>query len=211
VGRLADLDAVTLDANGTLVGLVDPVPELMRILRDRGIERPRETLERAFERESAHYLPRTLEGRGQRSLEALYRDCAAVFLKAAAVELDAVEFAPAYIGAIAFEVLPGVREALDVLAAHGLALAVVGNWDITLPGRLTAAGLADRFQTIVTSAEAGVAKPSPAIFELALRRLGVTPRRTLHIGDGAADEEGARATGMQFEWAPLADAVERLR
>ena len=139
MGPLADLDAVTLDANGTLVELVDPVPTLVQILRERGAERSRERVAHAFERESAHYIPRTLEGRDARSLEALYRDCASVFLSAVGANLDPAEFAPTYAGAIAFEVLPGVRDALDVLTAHGLVLAVVGNWDMTLQSRLEAA------------------------------------------------------------------------
>ena len=63
---------------------------------------------------------------------------------------------------------------------------------------------------VVTSAEAGAPKPDPAIFRLALTRLGVSPERALHVGDSPADEEGAHAAGMQFRPAPLADAVRDL-
>ena len=64
--------------------------------------------------------------------------------------------------------------------------------------------------TVVTSAEAGAPKPAPAIFLLALKRLGVHPERAAHVGDSPADEEGARAAGMQFQPAPLAEAVRAL-
>ena len=47
--RLADLDAVTFDANGTLVGLVDPAPKLDKLLRDHGIERSPETIRQRFD------------------------------------------------------------------------------------------------------------------------------------------------------------------
>ena len=63
---------------------------------------------------------------------------------------------------------------------------------------------------IVTSAEAGAPKPAPAVFELALDRLGVDAAQAVHVGDGASDEEGAHAAGMQFEQAPLADAAQRI-
>ena len=41
------------------------------------------------------------------------------------------------------------------------------------------------------------------------RRLGVSPRRALHIGDGLVDEEGAAAAGMKFAWAPVPQALEQ--
>ncbi|TMK91576.1 MAG: hypothetical protein E6G42_08290, partial [Actinobacteria bacterium] len=50
----------------------------------------------------------------------------------------------------------------------------------------------------------------PRIFELALERLGVSASRALHVGDAEADEEGARAAGMHFAAAPLADLPARL-
>ena len=211
MGRLADLDAVTLDVNGTLVGLLDPVPELERALLERGFERAAEDVRRAFEAEGRYYTPRSLHGRDPASLHDLQRECARVFLAELAIELDATEFAPAYVGALRFEVLPGVAEAVSDLRSRGLELAVVGNWDSTLAERLAELQLAEFFTTIVSSAEAGTAKPDLAIFELALARLKVRPDRALHIGDGDADEEGAAAAGMHFEWAPVAQALNAWR
>jgi HAD superfamily hydrolase (TIGR01509 family) len=130
-----------------------------------------------------------------------------VFLAAAGAELDPGEFAPAYIASIEFEPVPGAVEAVHALTARGLATAVVSNWDIGLHGHLRRLGLD---LPVVTSAEAGAPKPDPAIFRLALARLGVAPDRALHVGDSPADEEGARAAGMQFRPAPLADAVREL-
>jgi putative hydrolase of the HAD superfamily len=211
VGRFADLDCVTLDANGTLVGLVDPVPKLVRVLRERGVEREPEAVARAFACEGRHYMPRAIEGRDRSTLERLHRDCASVFLAEVEADLDPVVFAPTYIAAITFETLPGVTEALAELHARGLELAVVGNWDMTLRERLAAAGLAAHFSAIISAAEAGVAKPDPRIFELALHQIGARPERTLHIGDGQVDEAGARAAGMHFHWAPIPIALEAWR
>ena len=110
-----------------------------------------------------------------------------------------------------FAELPGARAACLELAAAGLRLAVVSNWDVGLHDQLRALGLDTVVDTVVTSAEAGAPKPAPAVFELALARLGVDdPARAVHVGDAAADAEGAQAAGLHFEPAPLADAVRRI-
>ena len=198
MGRLSDLDAVTIDAYGTLVTLVDPVPALQAALSERGVERDPAAVANAFRAEAEFYTPRSHE----RPLQELRRRCVEVFLRAADAELDAEEFVPPFIDAIAFEPLPGATETIARLRAHGLALAVVSNWDETLPERLAAFEV----DAIVSSSEAGAPKPDPAIFRLALERLGVRPERALHVGDSPADEQGARAAGMRFVPAPLAEA-----
>jgi HAD superfamily hydrolase (TIGR01509 family) len=205
VGRVkaAELDAVTLDAYRTLVTLVDPVPALIGALAERGAERTPEVVLAGFERESEHYARRVGEGYDEPSLVRLRRDCASVFLEAVGAELDAEEFAPAYIGAIRFEVLPGVVESLERLRALGLELAVVGNWDFSLHERLVELGLAHYFSTVVHAAR----KPLPDGLLRALTQLGVDPVRALHIGDESADEEAARAAGMRFAPAPVPEAV----
>jgi HAD superfamily hydrolase (TIGR01509 family) len=106
--------------------------------------------------------------------------------------------------------MPGAVDAVLALERLDLRLAVVSNWDVALHGYLEELALADHFATVVTSAEAGAPKPDPRIFELALGRLRVPPERALHIGDSEADEEGARAAGMAFAPAPLADLPARL-
>jgi HAD superfamily hydrolase (TIGR01509 family) len=195
MGQLSDLDAVTVDAYGTLVTLLDPVPALRSALAERGVERSVEQVAGAFHAEVAYYTPRSHE----QPLDDLRRRCVAVFLEAAGAELDPGEFVAPFVDAIAFEPLPGAVEALARLRAHGLALAIVSNWDETLPERM--AGFA--VDAIASSAEAGAPKPDPAVFRLALERLGVRPERALHVGDSPADEEGARAAGMRFAPAPL--------
>ena len=60
--KLAGLDAVTLDAYGTLVTLADPVPKLMDVLAERGVERSEQAVLAGFRTEVAHYAPRASEG-----------------------------------------------------------------------------------------------------------------------------------------------------
>lgn len=201
--RAADLDAVTIDAYGTLVTLVDPVPALVKVLAARGIKRTPEVVLAGFQTEAAHYGSHASEGRDEESLARLQRECAGVFLGAVEADLDAGEFAPAYVGALQFEVLAGVSESLERLRALGLALAVVGNWDLTLHRRLQELGLGGYFAAVVHAA----AKPAPDGLLEALSELGVEPTRTLHVGDDDVDEQAARAAGMHFAPAPLPNAV----
>jgi len=206
-----EVEAVTIDAYGTLVTLRDPVPGLGDALSRRGVARSSADVQRAFEAEVAFYVARSHEGRDEETLARLRRDCAGVFLAALDAELDLDEFAPAFVSALAFTELPGARTACHELAAAGLRLAVVSNWDISLHAHLEALGLSTVVDVIVTSAEAGSPKPAPAVFELALARLGVDdPARVVHVGDAATDRDGAEAAGLQFTPAPLADAARRI-
>lgn len=201
--KLADLDAVTLDAHGTLVTLADPVPELMNVLSERGVECSEQAVLAGFQTEVAHYAPRASEGHDQASLARLQRECAGVFLEAVGADLDPDEFAPAYVGALHFEVMPGVFESLERLRSLGLELAVVANWDLSLQGFLSDAGLVRYFRIVVHAAR----KPAPDGLLRALGTLQVDPARALHIGDDDADRDAAAAAGMQFARAPLPAAV----
>lgn len=90
-----------------------------------------------------------------------------------------------------------VLPTLDHLAAQGLRLAVISNWDDRLRTILRRLALDVRFETIVVSCEIGHAKPDPAIFTEATRRLGLPAERILHIGDNPeADLHGARNAGL---------------
>jgi HAD superfamily hydrolase (TIGR01509 family) len=197
------VDAVTIDAYGTLLTLIDPVDKLRELLP----EHESEAIRRAFEAEGAYYLEHSHAGRDEPSLAHLHADCTAVFNEALGSALTPDQ----YVGALEFEVLPGVREALARLRAHGLALAVVANWDVSLHSHLREHRVRDSFDAVIVSAELGVRKPDPAPFTAALEQLGVAPDRAVHIGDHPPhDEVGARAAGMRFEPAPLAAAVDRL-
>jgi putative hydrolase of the HAD superfamily len=206
--RFADLDAVTVDGYGTILQLDDPVPPLVDALAAHGVERDRGAVANAFAREVAHYKPRAHTGRDAASLAVLREECVAVFLRALGTSVQPASFVDDFIAAIVFSAAPRAAETLARLRDHGLKLAVVANWDCALPGHLEHAGLDGLFDTVVTSARAGVAKPDPAIFRLALDELGVAPDRALHVGDEPIDEEGARAAGLAFAPAPLATAFE---
>lgn len=110
-------------------------------------------------------------------------------------------------------VMPGVPDALSRLRRQGLTLAVVSNSDGTCASSLEDAGLLQFMDFVIDSADAGVEKPDPRIFHLALARGGASPDRTLYVGDlYHADVVGGRGAGLHTllldpynDWPPTLD------
>jgi putative hydrolase of the HAD superfamily len=95
--------------------------------------------------------------------------------------------------------MEGAREALDRVRAAGLRTAVVSNSDGRAERHLANADMLRGIEFVVDSHLVGVEKPDPAIFAVALARLGTAPGRTLFVGDiRSVDEVGARSAGMRF-------------
>jgi len=90
-----------------------------------------------------------------------------------------------------------VVPALMRLKERGHRLGIISNWDRRLSGLLDGLGIAGLLDTIVSSAEVGLHKPDPRIFQLACDRVGVQPGDAVHVGDHHyADILGASAVGM---------------
>lgn len=105
--------------------------------------------------------------------------------------------------------MPYAREVLDFLSAAGARIGAVTNGFAEVQRRkLERSGILDRFHTIVISEEVGCLKPAPAIFRIALERIGgVNPedtdgwkalkRQTLMVGDDPRNDiEGAQIFGL---------------
>lgn len=74
---------------------------------------------------------------------------------------------------------------------------VLSNGTTRLRRDLHALDLYDEFDVIFNTAELGVAKPDPAVFELVLRQLGIDAEQALFIDDLEINVEGARAVGLR--------------
>ena len=97
----------------------------------------------------------------------------------------------------AWRIFPDVLPTLEALAARGLKLGVISNWDERLRPLLKRMKLASYFETIVVSREVRACKPARAIFRHAVRRLGLPPEAVLHVGDSLAkDVRGAHSAGL---------------
>ncbi|KAM6244026.1 haloacid dehalogenase-like hydrolase domain-containing protein 3 [Porphyrio hochstetteri] len=96
-----------------------------------------------------------------------------------------------------WEVLPGAVETLSQCCQRGFRMGVVSNFDNRLENILSQCNLRHHFEFILTSEEAGVAKPDGRIFEKALHLVGVPPEQAAHVGDDyTRDYRAARAVGM---------------
>ena len=97
----------------------------------------------------------------------------------------------------AWRIFDDVRPALEALSRHGFRFGVISNWDERLRPLFDALQLAEHFEVLVISCEAGVAKPAREIFELAAKRLSLSPSEIFHVGDSLeTDVLGARAAGF---------------
>lgn len=98
----------------------------------------------------------------------------------------------------AWTVFADVLPTFDWLASRDIRLAVISNWDERLHGILAGLKLRKYLEVILISREVGFNKPSPVIFEEALRKLGLPAQSVLHIGDSRSEDlDGARAAGLQ--------------
>jgi putative hydrolase of the HAD superfamily len=193
------VQAVLLDAFGTLLELDDPARRLGALLAADGHPHPAERVGSALAAEIAYYRRNLQRGRDAASLASLRLECAAVLAEGLGDDVPPPRrLAQLLVECLRFTLAPDALPALDALGRTGVRLAVVSNWDCSLPEVLAGLGVAGRFAAICTSAAVGAAKPDPAIFLHALGILGVAPERALHCGDSPdADCAGARSAGLE--------------
>jgi histidinol-phosphate phosphatase family protein len=115
--------------------------------------------------------------------------------------------------------MPGAREAVERLRAHGVATAVVSNQSGVARGRLRV----EQVEAVNRRVEellgpmgpwlvclhgpadgCGCRKPAPGLIEAAAGALGVEPADCVVIGDIGADVEAARAAGARSVLVPTA-------
>jgi putative hydrolase of the HAD superfamily len=188
--------AVLLDSFGTLVAMEPPGPHLRDELARRGVDVDAGAADAAFRAEIAYYLEHHIEGRDRESLDALRDRCAAVL--AETLGNPPVDVRAAMLASIRFDAFPDAPGALRDLRARGLKLVVASNWDCSLGRVLRDAGLRELVDGVVTSAEAGAAKPDPRLFAAALELAGCEAHEAVYVGDSPeADIAGASAAGMR--------------
>jgi putative hydrolase of the HAD superfamily len=196
-----------LDSMGTLVRLAPPAPRLRTELAERfGIEVSLEQAQRAVAAEIRYYRAHMQDGRDAASVDALRRRCAQA-LRGALPNSDRLQavgedaMTATLLACLQFSAFDDVPDALTLARARGRRITVVSNWDASLPEVLGRVGLAGLIDRVVTSAQAGVGKPDPAIFEFALGETGASASHSLHVGDSLdEDVAGARAAGIKAVW-----------
>jgi putative hydrolase of the HAD superfamily len=191
--------AVLLDALGTLVELQPPAPRLRAQLAEGGFAVSEERAAAGFAAEISYYLAHHLEGSDRERLDDLRDRCAAEMM--AALDLPGLDHATArraMLAALEFTPYPDALEGLSDLRERGHRLVVASNWDCSLPDWLGPTGLLDLLDGVVTSADAGAAKPERAVFRRALELAGVDGAGAVHVGDSLDnDVAGARGVGVR--------------
>lgn len=77
-------------------------------------------------------------------------------------------------------------------------IGILSNSDASLRERLRdGLGISDLFDTVVCSAEVGMAKPEPAIYRLAAERLGLPPEACVFVDDHEPNVVAAQQVGMR--------------
>ncbi len=99
-------------------------------------------------------------------------------------------------GPESFVLFDDVLDTLRALRRAAVRVGVVSDWQKGLLHFCAELGIADLFDAVVASSEVGFQKPDPRLFAVAQRKLGVSPDEILHVGDTAADIEGAGAAGF---------------
>ena len=96
-----------------------------------------------------------------------------------------------------FALYDDVLPCLELLRGAGLRMGLVSNTSRDLHEIVAAFALAEYIEVAVASVEIGLAKPSPAIFGVALERAGVAAGEAVMVGDSVEDDvRGALACGM---------------
>jgi len=209
VAERPGLDAVLLDAGGTLVRLdfewmAETVSALGARVSAEGLRRAEVEGRRRYDRSRGHA---PAPGEPVPPLGAT-GDVRAYFggtLEAAGVPADVValaleRFKERQAGpGLWTRPMEGARAALDGLAALGMRCAVVSNSDGRAEMHLRDCDLMRGVEFVVDSHRVGIEKPDPGIFRVALERLDVAPERALFVGDiRSVDEAGARAARLHF-------------
>lgn len=98
------------------------------------------------------------------------------------------------------EFFDGVQSTLVTLKKKGFLLGIVTDTANPIHVKLgwfDHGGFVDVWDSIISSQEIGVRKPDPAIYQAAMRQLGVTSDHAAFVGHKATELDGARAVGLK--------------
>ncbi|MEM9081686.1 MAG: HAD-IA family hydrolase [Verrucomicrobiota bacterium] len=196
------IEALSLDAAGTLFDLAEPVgTTYARIARKHGFLLEPETTEQRFRNAFTQTPPPNYSKypSGHFAEADWWRQ---IVLQVTQTQESPqftqffAELFTHYESTEAWQLFPETIEFLTA-AQSRFRLIVLSNFDLRLHPILANLTLTPFFETVISSADACARKPDPLIFELAVQRLKLTPSAILHIGDSrSADFEGALKNGL---------------
>jgi putative hydrolase of the HAD superfamily len=201
------LRAVFFDAAGTLFDAREPIGSTYaRIARRHGLDAHDDAVAASFRRAFGAAPPLAFGlGRTPADLRCLERQwwrdrVAETFAKLGAFrDFDAYfdELFAYFASPESWAADPEAAGLLQRLKSSGLIVGVISNFDHRLYRILDGLGLGQSFDSITISSEAGYAKPAREVFDAAVRRHGMSPAETAHVGDSEEhDFRAAARAGM---------------
>ncbi len=102
---------------------------------------------------------------------------------------------------LTLDAYPDVSGCLEALRAADLATAILSNGEPEmLRAAVTSAGLTSLFDAVLSVEEAGIFKPDPRTYQLAVDRLQVPVARICFVSTNAWDAAGAAYFGFRVAW-----------
>jgi putative hydrolase of the HAD superfamily len=218
VETLAEIKAVLFDFGETLASLKPAKEELfISAARSIGLELLFSAVQRAYQIVDFHNKYSSVHVKNRADFYREYNEqlCWALGIRSHFEQLEPA-LASAFNEHKSWQLVDGVPEVLAALKQRGIRLAIVANWDRDLPALAERLGISHFFSTIVSSQEAGVEKPDPAIFARAVQELSLSTERDtiLYVGNEyKADVYGSRAAGLvpilidRYDLYPHADCL----
>ena len=191
-------DAVIFDVGGTLIGFHEPAP-FQELLLQAGLPASDEDARRLHQRyldvlranrDDAQGL-----GANEGEIDVWWRG---IFRLTWPDRPDMAEEMFRWFRADRFDrIFADAVPALNSLREQGMPMGIVSNFTSDLEHLLRRLGLRDFFGFVIVSAQVGIAKPDPRIFDLAVSQLHRPRHRLLYVGDHIGDDiEGAHAAGL---------------
>ena len=193
------VQALCLDATGTLIETAEPVGQVYRRhALEQGVDLPAWRIEDAFRRILVQAPPRGLAGGNpvarRQAVGDWWRECVRQTFQATDSTLRFADF-ETFAGSLfdfyhqgaAWRVRAGIRDMLVALRDRGLPLAVVSNFDHRLIKILQNTNLYDFFDFILIPSESALQKPDRRLFEQAAARLGVPLEQLGYLGDDSPE------------------------
>jgi putative hydrolase of the HAD superfamily len=111
-----------------------------------------------------------------------------------------------HIGSVDTDVLAVVRTARRT----GWRVGLLTNATTRLADDLSTLGIADEFDVVISSADLGIAKPDPCVFQTAYRLMSVDARACVFVDDTEANVVAARQVGLDAHLFTDADSLAEL-
>ncbi|HWR65096.1 MAG TPA: HAD family hydrolase, partial [Bellilinea sp.] len=98
------------------------------------------------------------------------------------------------------EILDGVPDTIIQLKRKGYILGIITDTAMPYSKKLNwfdQYGFGHVWDSVISSKELGVRKPSPLLYESAITQVGITPDEAVFVGHKTTELQGARAVGMK--------------